>query len=67
VCVCNYSELVEWSVGGGRQHLLGCLFSCGVCQIMANRYDGVILLMSLTVRVAAYKRAIICFGLLGIP
>jgi hypothetical protein len=31
--VCDYNESVEWPGG----HLLGCLFSCGICQIMGNR------------------------------
>jgi hypothetical protein len=38
------------------QHLLGCLFSCGVCQIMTNRYEAVILLMSLTVKDGSFVR-----------
>jgi hypothetical protein len=44
--VCNYSELVEWPRGA----FVGLSVSCGVCQIMANSYEGVILLMSLTVK-----------------
>jgi hypothetical protein len=50
--VCNYNELVEWPGG----HLLGCLFTCGICQIMANRYEGVILLMSLAVKDGSFVR-----------
>jgi hypothetical protein len=37
-------------------HLLGCLFSCGACQIMANRCEGVTFLMFLTMKDGSYVR-----------
>jgi hypothetical protein len=37
-------------------HLLDYLFSCGVCQIMANRYESAIFLLSLTVKNGSFVR-----------